>query len=302
MPAATNATTPSPTFDLFSKLPAEIQDRIWGMAIEPAAPRAYYVDATATPMGPNGRTLRCGLRRIQHPQSPQITSREGETRTIMRVSFSAAQSAIRQWRTWDPEEPFSLEDKIETRNPKYLSQKESRRSRRIVVSACKDLMVLNKQGNRLSLPSELSVIREPHHFVALLCPRHMGFSEMELHLKYAVVGAFIRFPALRVLYIAIDDFDDNDSLCRATPAIPAYGNASLRWYEENLEKPEEQGGIPQAFRLKGGSYCEIRPGEFPNTYEMWNLLDSLRASLAWAESRGDLLEDVSLRLMKWRDA
>lgn len=272
------------------------------MAIEPAAPRAYHVDVTRTPMGPNGRTIRFGLRRIQHPDDPEITSRPGVTRDVMSVDVSASQSAARHWNTWNPDQPFSVEDKIGTRNPRYLAAKESRRSKRIVVSASNDLMVVNKQG-RMRSEDGFSVIDLPHHFVAVPCPWGQNNRDMLTALSSAVLGSFIRFPSLRVLYVVINDFDDANSPCRATANQDVSARESaMSWYQENLQKPEEQGGIHEEFLLKNGAYCEIHPQDFPDSVEMCELLVDLRKSLRWAEHRGEAREDVSLRLMKWRDA
>ncbi|UPL02157.1 hypothetical protein LCI18_013091 [Fusarium solani-melongenae] len=285
------------TFHLFPRLPQEIQDKIWAYVIDVDCPRAYNVSFTATRVAPGSTTIRWGLRKIRQQHIPHIGSNE-TTRNIMSTGLAGAGVAKLEWRLWQPQLPFGLEDRANVGDPMSLSKAESPTARRIKVDAIKDLMVIPNMG-RSRKDSTITEFYLPHQLVGHHsdCPLPGAPGELTYRLK----NMLPLVPDIRVLYIIIHNFGRS----QAKPLAEDFGATAghiLDWYKRELQVLEPQTSST-TYPLGDRIYYEVKPENFPRTEEFSGLLQDISEVKGW--HRGEYpnrQQRLGFRVMAWRYA
>ncbi|KAM0438727.1 hypothetical protein ACHAPT_001484 [Fusarium lateritium] len=304
--AASPSSSTLTTFTLFPKLPRDVQKRILTMAIDVDAPRAYNVNFTVEYTGPNGRTMKWGLRRVRQPVPffdcgvpVDEVPVDGVTRNVMRTNVLARDVAKLRWQAWEPVEAFSLEERIHIKQPQHLEKNESSKSKRIVVDAANDLMILTRVWPDMTFPAWYTHIRLPHHLVAQ--PWKSRQRGPLGPLTGRAKALLPLFPDIKVLYVIIDEDEDLAEMRSVSPAPPYLwalfgGDAVFDWYKQALT----QNDFSPTYRLKEKVYREFKPEEFPRHEEFIVFLRTLQKICEWHTERNPNREEpLVIRILSW---
>ncbi|KAI8713095.1 hypothetical protein NCS52_01252800 [Fusarium sp. LHS14.1] len=287
---------PLTTFHIFPKLPQEIQDRIWALAIDVDEPRGYNCSFTFTKIE-GTTTSRWGLRKIRQPDPPFIGLNE-RTRKIMLARRAAAKVAKLEWNNWKPDIFFKLEDRSNVGDPMSLVKAESDTSPKIVVNAAKDLMVIPNIGRSKVRPGVVQTFL-PHHILA-----HHSDSRLLGNpgkLWFRLMNMLPLCPNIRILYIIIHNF----AASQAEPVAEDFGSTAghlLERYKRELREVEPHSSST-TYPLGDRIYYEIKPEDFPRTEEFVGLLQDFSHVLGWYVGQyKDREQRLAIRFMTWRYA
>ncbi|RMJ11428.1 hypothetical protein CDV36_008954 [Fusarium kuroshium] len=298
-PLARVAKRPGPltTFHPFPWLPVELQNKIWALAVDVEAPRGYNVGFTRTKRDVNSPTMTWGLRKLRQVDEPYL----GEcniTRNVMAAGRWAANVAKLEWRNWQPDVPFRLEDRSGVWEAYGLLKAESDTSRRILVDAARDLMLLPNLGKlkanytipEIYLPHELVA----HHFETRLTGKQGLLSSRLQHMLRLC-------PVARVCYVVIHDFEYFQAQ-GVDASFQTFGRNDLEWYRQEHEQVEPQTSS-MTYPIGDRIYYELKIEDVPLTSDLRLILGEMRSVEEWfrTDYPGPLQRPrLAFRLMTWR--
>ncbi|KAF4470540.1 hypothetical protein FALBO_2540 [Fusarium albosuccineum] len=232
------------SFPKFPKLPREIQDKIWSIALELHTPRAYNVHLTRTSAsdsdddGPEPQEiLTWGLRRIQEPQGiPYYPDSIG---VLMKTTRASRAIAKLRWRRMKRVVPFSLGSNTGLQ--------------RLKVDASEDLMIL-QHGQTADVVDDITEVPLPVHIIGYEIPVIAA-----IDMETVFTDLFCVVPELQMLYLVVSP--TTVEWTRRQPwLLPRPAEQALDWYLTNLENAEHLNSSRE-FLLQDRLYYEVPTSE-----------------------------------------